>query len=191
MRHIAAAAGIATLGLLLALVIWSRWAPTHLGRSRASWKRAAACATLIDLSQLIEDFKKRQGRLPKLLSEAFGKMPPSDPWGSPIEYHTMPDGTYSLASNGPDKVLGTQDDIVAPHFDPVHPKGSPLHVLRDLPYIAEESSNSSCVLSVSLEGRKGGTEKGGRNQFVSLRRSGRGPSCPEDLALTFQVASIT
>ncbi len=109
--------GAAVCGLL----VWSRWAPTHLGRSRASLDRAAACATLIDLAEQIEDLRARQGRLPEDLRQAVTTVP-RDPWGGAIEYEAKADGTYRLRSRGPDMLADTPDDIIAPHFDAAHPK---------------------------------------------------------------------
>jgi hypothetical protein len=54
------------------------------------------------------------GKLPDALEKVAG-MPASllrDPWGTPYVYTLESDGkAYSLRSNGPDKVAGTQDDM--------------------------------------------------------------------------------
>lgn len=43
---------------------------------------------------------------------------PKDPWGEAYEYQVLRTGTseYSLTSKGPDRQLGTRDDIVHPEF---------------------------------------------------------------------------
>jgi hypothetical protein len=106
------------------LVIWSRWAPTHLGRTRTSMDRAAACATLIDLAEEIANFRAREGRLPGDLHEAATTVP-QDPWGGTIQYQANADGTYRLRSNGPDRLPNTPDDMIVPKFDAAHPRLPP------------------------------------------------------------------
>lgn len=71
------------------------------------------------IEQALELYKMEQGRYPTtdegvgLLVKAGylkGKEIPKDPWGS--EYYYVSDGkTFTLKSAGPDKSIGTQDDI--------------------------------------------------------------------------------
>jgi hypothetical protein len=48
------------------------------------------------------------------------KLPPTDPWGAPYAYAVLDArlGTYDLRSYGPDRMPGTEDDVVA-RADPV------------------------------------------------------------------------
>jgi general secretion pathway protein G len=84
---------------------------------RARERTARAQLTMIE--QALELYKIENGRYPTtdeglsaLARGGYikGKQIPKDPWGS--DYYYISDGsTFTLKSPGPDKVIGTQDDI--------------------------------------------------------------------------------
>lgn len=86
---------------------------------RARERTARAQLTMIE--QALELYKIENGRYPTtdeglsgLARGGYikGKQIPKDPWGS--DYYYISDGsTFTLKSPGPDKVVGTQDDISA------------------------------------------------------------------------------
>lgn len=71
------------------------------------------------IEQALELYKMEQGRYPttdegvsSLVKGGYlkGKEAPKDPWGS--EYYYVSDGnSFTLKSAGPDRTIGTQDDI--------------------------------------------------------------------------------
>jgi general secretion pathway protein G len=86
---------------------------------RARERTARTQITMIQ--QAIELYRMENGRYPTtdegiqvLISGGYlkGKQVPKDPWGS--DYYYVSDGnTFTLKSPGPDKTLGTGDDISA------------------------------------------------------------------------------
>jgi hypothetical protein len=48
-----------------------------------------------------------RGALPEMLQEA----PPRDPWGTPLDYERIASDRARLRSAGPDRRLGTPDDV--------------------------------------------------------------------------------
>lgn len=84
---------------------------------RAREKTARTQISMIE--QALELYKMEQGRYPTtdegiatLVKNGYlkGKDVPKDPWGS--DYYYVSDGnSFTLKSAGPDRSLGTQDDI--------------------------------------------------------------------------------
>jgi hypothetical protein len=69
--------------------------------------------------------REHAGRLPASLDALvterspdgtpYLREPPRDPWGQPYDYAVLSSrlGAYDLRSNGPDRLPGTVDDVVA------------------------------------------------------------------------------
>lgn len=84
---------------------------------RAREKTAKTQLNMIE--QALELYKMEQGRYPTtdegisvLIKGGYlkGKESPRDPWGS--DYYYVSDGSsFSMKSAGPDRTIGTQDDI--------------------------------------------------------------------------------
>lgn len=84
---------------------------------RAKGKTARAQLTMIE--QALELYRLENGRYPTteeglavLVKSEYlkAKQVPKDPWGS--DYYYLSDGnTYTLKSSGPDRTIGTQDDV--------------------------------------------------------------------------------
>lgn len=80
-------------------------------------------ALLDDIAKGLEDFARREGRLPNTIAEMVGPASPykgapipEDYWRTRIEYRVVPDATpgWRVRSLGADKQAGTADDIVLP-----------------------------------------------------------------------------
>jgi len=81
------------------------------------------CRGLAEIASYVTKFADRRGRLPDSLAElkdwedpAPIEAAPWDPWAKPIEYRIVDAATrdFRLRSGGPDKQLGTADDLVWP-----------------------------------------------------------------------------
>jgi hypothetical protein len=67
----------------------------------------AARAQLADLAAVVERARARSREYPPVLPEA----PPQDPWGTPVLYERLAPDRAVLRSAGPDRELGTHDDV--------------------------------------------------------------------------------
>ncbi|HPG29798.1 MAG TPA: FecR domain-containing protein, partial [bacterium] len=61
------------------------------------------------IQRAIEYFETLNGKIPQTLKEAAAAE--TDPWGTPLVYYANEKGGYVLFSAGPDKIIGSGDDI--------------------------------------------------------------------------------
>jgi hypothetical protein len=105
------------LGTLLLLVGVTSFVLSRIcadcGKAPEDWNETYATNLRLKLAAVAKDihaFSDRHGRAPSNLRELYSELP-QDPWGNELAYDSRPDGSYSLRSAGPDRKVGTADDV--------------------------------------------------------------------------------